>query len=153
VIVTELIATSPHQPGGGLAVTARGQHSASDQNAVDHVQTGHHVTKIDRDALGEARDDPKDLTFTTRTRQMPVLQRRPCRPPVDRSHRLTMKATAKLNMDQEIIANQPRPMADQQLDSSLAGQQTLRPHPKRGCQLIETRSVSGTPSMKYRTRP
>jgi hypothetical protein len=43
-------------------------------------------------------------------------------------------------------------VTDQQLDSSLTNQQTLRPHPKRSCQIIEARSVSGTPSMKYRTR-
>lgn len=76
---------------------------------------------------------------------MPVLQRRPCRPPVDRGHRFTMEATAELNMDQKIIADQPPPVADQQLNSSLAGQQTLRPYPKRGCQIIEARSVSGSP--------
>jgi hypothetical protein len=121
VIVTELIATSPRQPGGNLVVTARGQHNASYQNAVDLIQTAHRVTKINRDAFGDARYNPKDLTFTARTRQMPVLQRRPCRPPVDRGHQLTMKATAKPNMDQETITDQPPPMADQQLDSSLVG--------------------------------
>ncbi|MDQ3765706.1 MAG: hypothetical protein M3460_31180 [Actinomycetota bacterium] len=121
MIVTELITTSPRQPGGSLVVTARGQHGASYQNAVDLIQTTHRVTKINRDAFGDAHYNPKDLTFTTRTRQMPVLQRRPCRPPVDRGHQLTMKATTKLNMDQKIIADQPPPVADQQLDSSLVG--------------------------------
>lgn len=127
-------------------MTTRGQHRASYQNTVDLIQTAHRITKIDRDAFGDARYDPKDLTFTARARQMPVLQRRPRRPPVNRGHRLTAEATAELNMDQEIIADQPPPVADQQLDSSLVGQQTLRPRPKRGCQVIEARSVSGTPS-------
>jgi hypothetical protein len=124
-------------------VTARGQHSTRYQNAVDRIQAAHRVTKIDREAFGDARYHPKDLTFTARARQMPVRQRRPCRPPVDRGHRLTVEATALLDMDQEIIADQPPPVADQQLDSSLTGQQTLRPRPKRGCQVIEARSVSG----------
>lgn len=79
---------------------------------------------------------------------MPVLQRRPCRPPINHGHQLTMKATAELNMNQEIITNQPPPVTNQQLNSSLTGQQTPRPRPKRGCQLIETRSVSGTPSAR-----
>jgi hypothetical protein len=77
---------------------------------------------------------------------MPILQRRPCRPPVNRGHQLTVEATTELNMNQKIIADQPAPVTDQQLDSSLTNQQTLRPHPKRSCQIIEARSVSGTPS-------
>jgi len=62
-----------------------------------------------------------------------------------------METTAELNMNQEIIADQPPPVADQQLNSSLTGQQTLRPHPKRGCQIIEARSVSGIPSTRLIT--
>jgi hypothetical protein len=54
-------------------------------------------------------------------------------------------------MDQEIVADQPRPMADQQLDSSRAGQQALRPRPKRGRQVIEACSVSD-PSRKVAVR-
>jgi len=34
-------------------------------------------------------------------------------------------------------------VVDQQIDGRLAGQQALRPHPKRGRQVIEARSVSG----------
>ena len=86
-------------------VTARGQHGASYQNAVELIQAAHRATKIDRNAFGDARYDPKDLTLTARARQMPVFQRRPCRPPVDRGHRLTTKATTELNMDQEIITD------------------------------------------------
>jgi hypothetical protein len=57
-----------------------------------------------------------------------------------------MKTTTELDMNQKIIANQPRPVPDQQLDGRNARQQTLRPHPKRGRQVIEARSVSGIPS-------
>jgi hypothetical protein len=152
-IITTVITPSPRQPSGGLAVTARGQHSASYQNAVDLIQAAHRITKINRDALGDAHYHPKNLTFTAGARQMPILQRRPCRPPVNRGHQLTMKATAELNMDQKIITDQPPPVTDQQLNSSLADQQTLRPRPKRGYQLIEARSVSGTLSTKFRIRP
>ena len=42
-------------------MATRGQHSASHQNAADRVQAAHRVTKIDRDALGDAGCDPKDL--------------------------------------------------------------------------------------------
>jgi hypothetical protein len=40
-----------------------------------------------------------------------------------------VKAAAELDVGLEIIAGQPPAVADEQLDSRLAGQQTLRPRP------------------------
>jgi len=129
-------------------MTGRGQHGASHQHRVDRVQGGHRVTKIDRHALGEARRDLQDLAFTVGAGQVAVLQRRPRLPPVDRGHRLAVKAAAELDIDQEILADQPGPVADHQLDGRLAGQQPLCPGPKRGRQIIEARSVSRIPSSR-----
>jgi hypothetical protein len=97
------------------------------------------VTQIDRDTPGDTRRNPQNLAFTARTRQVAILQRRPRPLPVDRRYRLAAEATAELDMNQEILSNQPGPVADQQLDSRLTGQQTRRPRPKRDGQIIEAR--------------
>src|SRR6266567_4902479 len=57
---------------------------------------------------------------------------------------------AELHGDfEKVLAEEPRPVPDQQLNGRLQAQQAFRPHPQRGDKVFEARSVPGLPS----TRP
>jgi hypothetical protein len=48
----------------------------------------------------------------------------------------------------KVLAEKPRPVPDQQLNSRLQAQQAFRPNPQRGGKVFEARSVPGLPSTR-----
>jgi hypothetical protein len=94
------------------------------------------------------------MALAGRARQRARLQRAGRRLEVDRRH---YPAAEYLRADfhgnaEEIPAEKPPAVRDQQLNSCLRAQQALCPYPQRCREVIEARSKSGIPSDLWITR-
>ena len=109
------------------------QHRARDGHRVALVKTGQGATQVDRHALGDARGDPQHRRFAVAARQDTGLQRRHRRLPVHPRHRPAVRpALAGLdNAVDEVVALEPAPVADQQLNRGLGRVQARRARAQR----------------------
>jgi hypothetical protein len=128
-------------------VASRRQCSANDQISIRRVQSGQTVTQVYGNTLGDTGRDPQHAGLAGRTRQAPTGQGAHRRPPSDERHQII--SGAGNHMDEpgnEVVAAQPPLMPDQQPNRCLQVVQPVGVRPQRSRQLIEARSVSGTPS-------
>ena len=129
-------------------------HCLGSPRGVDGVQAQRRFPQVNRDPLGDAGRDQQHLPLPVRARQHP-LHRIRCRGEIDRSD---FPASERLPPDldrdlQEIFAQQPALVRDQQFSGRLRGQPALRPRPDRLSEVIEARSKAGSPLTTSRTLP
>jgi len=122
-------------------------HCLGGPRGIHRVHAQRRLAQVNRDALSDAGRDQQHLPLPVRARQHP-LHRVRCRGEVDRRD---LPAPEGLPRDldrnlQEVLAQQPRLVRDQQLSSRLGGKPALRPRPDRVGEVIEARSKAGSPS-------
>ena len=128
-------------------------HCLGSPRGVDGVQAQRCFPQVNRDALGDAGRYQQDLPLPVRARQHALHGVR-CRGEIDHSDFPAPEwLPPDLDRDlQEVLAQQPALVRDQQFSGRLRGQPALRPRPDRLGEVIEARSKAGGPSGRLTIR-
>jgi hypothetical protein len=127
-------------------------HRLGGPRGVDPIHAQGRLAQIHRDALSDAGRHQQDLPLPVRARQHALHGVR-CRGEIDRGDfPASERIPPDLDRDlQEVLAQQPALVRDQQLSGGLGGQPAFRPRPDRLGEVIEARSKAGSPLTKSTT--
>ena len=123
-------------------MTGRVNQCTGDPPRIRPIEPAHHVPKVDRDALGDARGNAQHLGLARRAAKAPGIERSHCRCPVDEGHWcVTWRVLDDLDgLGEEVASRQPGPVVDKQIDSGFSAQPSFGMPAQRRSEVLDAGS-------------